>query len=245
MRIAIAEDNLYDMRDLRTLLDHFLSVRGVAATVDAFRTADDFIATLDSQRYDLALLDCYLDEAGMVPDPDAKTGLDAARAIRERDGECAIIFITSSRDFAVESYEVQAHGYLLKPVAYDELSAVLDRYFAQRTPWRKVTLGGASFDPGTLLWARSAGHYLDIHTTDGKPQRVRATFAQAEGELTGLRQFYSPARGYLVNLDMVERLDGSDLVLRGGERVPVSRRNLVQARAAWSDWVARREGRSV
>ena len=122
---------------------------------------------------------------------------------------------------------------------------MLDRYFAQRTPWRKVTLGGASFDPGTLLWARSAGHYLDIHTTDGKPQRVRATFAQAEGELTGLRQFYSPARGYLVNLDMVERLDGSDLVLRGGERVPVSRRNLVQARAAWSDWVARREGRSI
>jgi DNA-binding LytR/AlgR family response regulator len=245
MNIVIAEDNLYEMKDLRTLVEHYASVRGLAATIDTFRTADDFIAALDDNHWDLALFDCYLDEAGLAPDPDAKTGLDAARALRERDSDCTIIFTTSSRDFAVESYEVQAQGYLLKPIVYDELSSLLDRVIAQRSPWRKVMLGGDVLDPGTLVWARQAGHYLDLHVTDGKPKRVRATFAQAEGALTGLRQFYSPARGYLVNLDMVERMDGSDLVMRGGERVPVSRRNLARARAAWSNWVAQREGRTI
>lgn len=43
------------------------------------------------------------------------TGMDAARKLREARDTAALIFISSSDSFAVESYDVQASYYLLKP----------------------------------------------------------------------------------------------------------------------------------
>ena len=37
-----------------------------------------------------------------------------------------IIFLTSSTEFALESYEVKAKGYLLKPVSYEKLWELLE-----------------------------------------------------------------------------------------------------------------------
>lgn len=245
MHIAVVEDNLYDMKHMRFLLERYLSVRGVIASIDTYRTAAEFLEGLERGRHDMVLFDCYLDEAGMVPDPDAMTGLDASRRLRQVDPDCVIAFTTTSRDFAVESYEVQAQGYLIKPVTYEDLSLMLDRVMVRRAPTRVVTLGGESVDANSLYWVRSAGHYLELHLAERGFMRVRSTFAQLEGVLAGLRQFYAPARGYLVNLDVVERLDGSEFVVRGGDRVPVSRRSLPQARAAWADWMSQRDGRTI
>lgn len=44
-------------------------------------------------------------------------GMEAAHALRRAQPSCAIIFVTSSRDFSIEGYRVHAAGYVLKPVA--------------------------------------------------------------------------------------------------------------------------------
>ncbi|WP_428978395.1 LytTR family transcriptional regulator DNA-binding domain-containing protein [Curtanaerobium respiraculi] len=69
--------------------------------------------------------------------------------------------------------------------------------------------------------------------------RFRASFAQLQSALSEMPQFYVSARGYLANLDMVEQIEDGEFVLRNGERVPISRRNSAEARAAWADWEAR------
>ena len=43
------------------------------------------------------------------------TGMDAAKKLREAKDSAALIFITSSDSYAVESYDVNASYYLLKP----------------------------------------------------------------------------------------------------------------------------------
>lgn len=55
------------------------------------------------------------------------TGIQAAREIRTFDSETKIIFLTSSPEFAVESYGVDAFYYLLKHIREGDLFPVLDR----------------------------------------------------------------------------------------------------------------------
>ena len=43
-------------------------------------------------------------------------GMDTARELRQADTAVRLVFLTSSPEFALESYEVRAFGYLLKPV---------------------------------------------------------------------------------------------------------------------------------
>lgn len=68
--------------------------------------------------FDLIILDIYMD--GM-------SGMEIAHKIRQREMETPIVFLTASPDFALESYDVNAFGYLLKPIDADKLTAVLER----------------------------------------------------------------------------------------------------------------------
>lgn len=49
------------------------------------------------------------------------TGVDTARAIRKIDEDVKLIFITTSNEFASESYEVKAEDYLIKPFNKERL----------------------------------------------------------------------------------------------------------------------------
>lgn len=91
---------------------------------DVFPDAKSFIESWKNNRYDLLLLDCYLSDENL---PHATTGLDIARLLRNQNDDCAIVFITSSTDFAVLGYEVQASGYLLKPVNRKTFEATMER----------------------------------------------------------------------------------------------------------------------
>lgn len=50
---------------------------------------------------------------------DGITGMETAKRVRKMDHDCRIIFITTSPEFAVESYDVSASFYLLKPIEKD------------------------------------------------------------------------------------------------------------------------------
>ena len=241
MHIAIVEDTPGDYQILRACVDRYVRAHELGARVDGFQSAASFIASFRAGRYDLVFLDCYLDEAGLVRDEAAPTGLDIARRIRTTDESVRIFFITSSRDFAVESYEVQASGYLMKPVQYDDLALALDRFGIGASKERTVEIGGESFDANRLRWARVVNHTVELHVGKAEPIHVRATLTQLEEALADTHQFCSPARGYLVNLDTVESVQDDSLVVRDDVPVPISRRNFQATLEAWGEWVSQRD----
>lgn len=243
------EDSLSEARLLRGLTERYFSVHASDVSVDCYQTARAFFSGFAPDRYSIALLDCYLDflhgsmqvPGKALPEPSAAsfTGIDVARRIRESDTRCKIVFVTSSRDFAVESYEVHAEDYLLKPITYERLASVFDNMELDGLEPRIVRVGNCEIDANALCWARTSGHYIELHISGGGVLRFRASFAQLQSALSEMPQFYVSARGYLANLDMVEQIEDGEFVLRNGERVPISRRNSAEARAAWADWEAR------
>ncbi len=46
-------------------------------------------------------------------------GLEAAAALRKRDAEVCLIFITSLAQYALKGYEVNAFDFLVKPLSYE------------------------------------------------------------------------------------------------------------------------------
>ena len=55
-----------------------------------------------------------------LPHLEKTTGLDIAKKICLKDSNVIILFVTSSRDFAIDSYKVRATGYLVKPLNYND-----------------------------------------------------------------------------------------------------------------------------
>lgn len=240
MRIGILEDDARDRDIMERLVGHWADAQDAPVRSEAYADAPSFLAACDKLPFDVALLDCYLD----VHSPSDLTGLDVARAVRAQSAACAIVFTTSSRDFAVEGYEVAAAGYLMKPVEYDKLATLLDAAAqgakaGEARPALTVQTkdGAVSLDPSLIRWCRSQGHYLDLHIRRGHALRSRMTFSELIAALKGDERFYACARGFLVNLDEVAGIEDLDFLLRNGERVPISKAKLTEARNIYANRV--------
>lgn len=73
-------------------------------------------------------------------------GLEAARHLNELDEPPAVIFCTAYEEHAVQAFDLQAVGYLLKPVRRESLASALDR--AQRVNKAQLAALRGELAPG-------------------------------------------------------------------------------------------------
>ena len=125
MRIAIVDDLSTDAEALRKLLCRWASEQGIPLVPSPviLESGEALLAHFAPNAFDIIFLDIYM--AGI-------TGMEVARKIRELDTHCQLIFTTTTGEFAVDSYEVGAAYYLVKPFSYNELvsraKALIRRY---------------------------------------------------------------------------------------------------------------------
>lgn len=119
MNIAIVDDRKTDSDRLVGFIDTYAEQHRLQwGAMDRFSSGEEFLGAFTAGKYDLIFLDIYMDGI---------TGMETARRIRRADHGCRIIFITTSPEFAVESYDVSASFYLLKPIEKNGVFAALDR----------------------------------------------------------------------------------------------------------------------
>ena len=117
MKIAICDDNRQELSHILSLLDNYQVKQNLPFTICPFHNSRDLADTLSGARYDLFLLDIIM--------PDI-TGMELARKIRSFDKSADIIFLTTSPEYAVESYTVKATNYLMKPIVPERFYETLD-----------------------------------------------------------------------------------------------------------------------
>lgn len=137
MHIAICDDCAHDRKSLCRALQAFLAENGQGAEIDSIEDGAVLLAMEPEllSEVELFFLDIYMERSN---------GFDVARALRTRGVAAPIVFLTSSPDFAVQSYEVEAFSYLLKPVLQDKLKALMQRFLQGYQP-RSIFLAGRLF----------------------------------------------------------------------------------------------------
>ena len=143
IQIAFCDDDQTVLDQLSALLEKYRAQRCVQIQCTAFRSPLDLLAEIEK-------------------------GITAAKEIRQYDNVVKIIFLTSSAEFAVESYVVGAYFYQLKPIWEDSFFRLTDSVIAEcrRADQRSLILrcktGISRIDLDQLLYCevlgRTAGH---------------------------------------------------------------------------------------
>lgn len=160
IQIGFCDDDLSILSELRVLLDRYRVERNVEIASAAFQSPLELLTEIErGTRFDILLLDV------MMP---GENGIDTAREIRRYDQSMKIIFLTSSAEFAVESYTVGAYFYQLKPIWEDSFFRLTDsviaecRHADQRSLILRCKTGISRIDLDQLLYCevlgRTAGH---------------------------------------------------------------------------------------
>ena len=135
LRIATVDDNPADLKEIRMCLSHYFQKRSgqtpIDYTISAYTSGPSFLENFEKGDYDLILLDIYMPRM---------TGMQVAEEIRAIDEDAWIIFLTTSRDHALESYNVFASGYVLKPLLENapQLETLLTRLLPEDADRKSV-----------------------------------------------------------------------------------------------------------
>ena len=219
LRIGICDD-VYDARlVLRSALERVLEKRRVQGEFREFSSGEGLLGWLEHHagELDLVFLDMEMAELD---------GMETARRLRAADGGLQLVFVTGYADHVFDGYSVGALGYLLKPPTAEQLEAVLDR--AQAALVRDLDRAYICRS-GDIRYRIPIANILYFVSdrrqvtcvTEGRDYTFYGKLdAVAEEVGDGFVRIH---QRYLVRSGAVDRMEGSEVVLRDGQRLPVSR----------------------
>ena len=238
LKIVLCDDDPQELLKLRPMVESSLAkTREEKAELLEFRSPTELMDDMEKNgAADIALLDIIMP---------GFSGLELAERIRRENTAAAIIFITSSRDFAVEAFELKATHYIVKPFAEKKIADALGRalkHFADAEPKRillRLKNGIVrSVEVSQILYIESVGAIRTVTTKHGIFEETRKTLTEFSEELAKLcpGQFISPYRGYIVNQEAIETITVNEILLSCGASVPIKPNSYRAIRAAFFEW---------
>lgn len=235
LRMAVCDDLEEERVQLARMVRSYAQRRGLSMELRLFASGNELLDA--ARRPDFChvlFLDIFM--PGL-------SGLDAARQLRAAGCMASIVFATTSQDYGVMSFDVQAADYLVKPFRQEDVDRTLDwclehmpeslrvlSVYAQGE-WQELPLTSISY-------IEVLGHQCHIHTSR-RTLVVRRGLDDLESAIDS-RDFLRCHRSFLVNLGHVERIESSDFLMSDGARIPISSPNLPRARDTFLDWVYRK-----
>ena len=215
--VAIVEDEQGAYDALKKQIDEYQKRnKNVEFDVTHYLNATEFLDK-PFDKFDLIFLD--IEMPGI-------NGIEAAKKKRKKNEDIMIVFVTNMAQYALESYEVHAYDFILKPVNYDSFSIKFERCvnaLSHKLMKKEIVLAyGTSkrkVDVVDITFIESSNHNVIVHFLGGE-FRMRSTLASFEKQLRGCHFVYCNAC-YLVNLKWVKELKG-DIIIVGDSELRIS-----------------------
>lgn len=231
-QVLIVEDNADERSRLRGCVEKYASEHNDELAITEYESAIPLIEA--SRTFDLIFLDINL--------PCGINGMEAARILRTYDETTQVVFVTDLAQYAVRGYEVDALGFIVKPISYYGISRYLDKALRviRRNTGKNITVplkrGLRMFPSTELVFAETAGHNLVYHLASGQPITARGSLSKLVEELEG-EPFVRIASSFLVNMDHVRAIEEGSVIMSTGETLYFTRARKKEALATITSYL--------
>ncbi len=160
------------------------------------------------------------------------------KILRELGKDFTLIFTTAYSEYAIESFEVNANGYLLKPFSKEDFNKCIDRINTSKSNnlaeieinnsedhiFVKANYQIKKIFYNDILYFEGLKDYIQIFTKNEKhPTLVLTSFKKLQEKLPE-DQFMRTHRSYIVNLKAIEKVERNRIIF-GDVYIPVSESN--------------------
>lgn len=218
--IAIVEDEKEFSDQLVSYLKQYGEENKIEIKVSVFGDGESVLKDYSSD-YDAIFLDIQM------PGID---GMQTAEAIREKDEDVVLMFITNMAQYAISGYSVGALDFVMKPINYYtfalKVGRVLKRVQKKVREQNSVVIslpnGMKKLDAKQIYFVEIQNRMLHYHTDEGE-FIVKGTMQSVEQELESF-SFAKCNHWYMVNLMHVKEVK-KNIAVVGEFELEISRRN--------------------
>ena len=236
IRIAICDDMKTSLDEISSLVKDYFSSRPSARYIAEEYTSPHSLAE-SNKAYDILILDIIMPSL---------SGTEIAKRILSRNPESRIIFISSSRDYAVDAFALGALHYITKPVgrrAFEEaMNRAMESLRGKEERRLMINMRNSmvhSVECSKIIYIESIGYTRIVHTAAGDFEEVKQTLSALYEELEKIchGKFIMPYRGYIVNLDSIRTITPGKITLCDGSAVLIKRGDYRRIRDIFFSWV--------
>lgn len=219
IKIAFCDDDMEVLHQMNELLDRYRVERNEDITYAVFQSPFELLTEIEKGiRPDILFLDVVMP---------GQNGMDVAKEIRQYDTNMKIIFLTSSPEFAVESYSVGAYFYQLKPIWEESFFRLMDAVLAECEKKKKNSLILRSKDGITrinlqqLEYCEVLGRKLLFHLENGAVLESAGSLDDLAGQLMQYSNFFRPHRSFLVNMEYIQNISSRSIKMVNDVEIPI------------------------
>ncbi len=235
MRIAVCDDMPDELEKICSAAELYGKEHGVRFGINSYGSAETFLTAVENgMDFDIVLLDVCM--------PDI-SGIEAAQKLRSLNKKMDIVFLTTSRDYAVEAFSLSAVHYLIKPITKEQFAEAMDRIFGRDNKKNYITVRcGDEFhrlDLNEVEFFEIRGHDLFIFKSSSEQFCLRQTMSSIREQIGENASFACCGASYIVNLGHIKKMNTSLITMQCGSRIPVPRRAYAQLEKRYLDYYRR------
>lgn len=231
MDVAICDDNINDLNNLKKYLTDYLHDLGIPFHLFTYSNTKELLADFESKRFSLIFLDIYM----YSPD-----GMQTARLLREKDSSFHLIFTTISLEHPLQAFGVSATDYLVKPLTYHIVKGSLDKcgtlfnleanylIIQYKKLVRKILLKD-------IYWSESKKRFTILHLKNESVE-TDLIYQELKFQMEAM-PFLDCIRGCFVNMNHIDSVLEYDFLLTNGEQVPLRKRGALKVKQAYYDYL--------
>ena len=239
MKIAFCDDDLSILNEVHVLIDKYRVERNLDIQYAAFQSPLELLATIEKgMRFDILFLDVIMP---------GENGIEAAREIRKYDTNVKIIFLTSSKEFAVQSYTVGAYFYQLKPLWKESFFRIMDvavsecKKEQQKSLILRCKTGIVRVEMERLEYCEVIGRTVQFRMQGGTVFERAGSLDEVWGQLMPFEQFLRPHRSYIVNMDYIQTMSYKAIIMSDGVQIPLPRGKYSECKDKYLEYVFSRK----
>lgn len=219
IKVAFCDDDAAVLNEINALLVRYRAERNQEIACAAFQSPLELLTEIEKGlRPDILFLDV------IMPGED---GISVAKEIRQYDNIVKIIFMTSSAEYAVESYMVGAYFYQIKPICEDIFFRLMDSVIAECEKTQQCSLilrcksGITRIRLEKLEYCEIIGRTLLFHMEDGKILESSGSLDELCAKLAPHDNFLRPHRSFLVNMEYIQNISYKAITMENFAEIPI------------------------
>lgn len=233
--IALCDDEAAELDKTGKLLGDYGKKHSVPGLMTKyFENVDELLYAVREENYmpDLIFMDIYMTDKKSnqvsINNP-VPIGIEVARKLRNMGFRGKLVFLTMSKEYALEAFDVGASQYLVKPVAENKLFSVLDRFMEEVEEERKkyilLRIDGrfVRVPLNDIVFCEAQKKIQYLYLVNGTRCLLHMTMKEIYELLAGYREFVRIGVAFIVNLGYIDSMNAQELYLDNGKKVYLPR----------------------
>ena len=219
LNIAICDDEEIYICAILEILEEQASFMNMKINFEIYNSAEELLEVVEEEplKYPIMFLDIFMDKM---------TGIELSKKVKFINKSIDIIFITSTKEFIFDAYDIGALNYILKPIDKNRLKEQFLRAVNLVENNKNKFVITKNFDIYTvniseIIYFEVRNRIITVEYIGGEIE-FYGKLSAIEKEVLEYN-FIKCHRAYIVNPKYIFKIVGYNIILKDGRSIPVSR----------------------